>query len=39
VIADAVRDGRMSHARVEEAYGRIKMLKRRLAEHDLSGKW
>jgi beta-N-acetylhexosaminidase len=39
VIADAVRDGRISHARVEEAYGRIKMLKRRLAEHDLSGKW
>ena len=39
VIADAVRDGRISRARIEEAYGRIKMLKRRLAEHDLSGKW
>jgi beta-N-acetylhexosaminidase len=39
VIADAVRDGRISRMRIEEAYGRIKMLKRRLAEHDLPGKW
>ena len=39
VIADAVRDGRISRTRIEEAYGRIKMLKRRLAEHDLPGKW
>ncbi len=39
VIADAVRDGRISRVRVEEAYGKIKMLKRRLAEHDLAGKW
>ena len=39
VIADAVRDGRISRTRIEEAYGRIKLLKRRLAEHDLPGKW
>ena len=39
VIADAVRDGRISRTRIEGAYGRIKMLKRRLAEHDLPGKW
>ena len=30
VIADAVRDGRISRTRIEEAYGRIKLLKRRL---------
>ncbi len=35
IIADAVRDGRISRTRIEEAYGKIKMLKRRLAEHDL----
>ena len=39
VIADAVRDGRISRTRIEGAYGRIKLLKRRLAEHDLPGKW
>jgi len=39
VIADAVRDGRISRTRVEQAYGKIKLLKRRLAERDLSGKW
>ena len=39
VIADAVRDGRISRARVEQAYGKIKSLKRRLAEHDLMGRW
>jgi beta-N-acetylhexosaminidase len=38
VIADAVRDGRISRSRVEQAYGKIKALKQRLAEHDLSGK-
>jgi beta-N-acetylhexosaminidase len=39
IIADAVRDGRISRTRIEQAYGKIKLLKRRLAEHDLSGKW
>jgi len=39
VIADAVRDGRISRARIEQAYGKIRLLKRRLAEKDLSGKW
>ena len=39
VIADAVRDGRISRSRVEQAYGKIILLKQRLAEHDLSGKW
>lgn len=38
-IADAVQQGRISRARVEQAYGRIVSLKRRLAEHDLNGKW
>ena len=38
-IADAVRDGRISRTRIEEAYGRIKLLKRRLAAHALPGKW
>lgn len=39
VIADAVRDGRISRARVEKAYGKIMLLKRRLKQKDLSGKW
>jgi beta-N-acetylhexosaminidase len=39
VIADAVRDDRISRARVEQAYSKIKSLKRRLAEHDLMGRW
>jgi len=39
IIADAVRDGRISRARIEQAYGRIRLLKRRLMEHDLPGKW
>jgi beta-N-acetylhexosaminidase len=39
VIADAVRDGRISRSRIEQAYGKIKLLKRRLMEHDLPGKW
>jgi beta-N-acetylhexosaminidase len=38
VIADAVREGRISRTRVEQAYDKIKSLKRRLAEHDLMGK-
>jgi len=39
IIAEAVRDGRISRARIEKAYGKIRLLKRRLAEKDLSGKW
>jgi beta-N-acetylhexosaminidase len=39
VIADAVRDGRISRARVEKAYGKIRLLKRRLQQKDLPGKW
>jgi hypothetical protein len=39
IIADAVRDGRISRARIEKAYGRIHLLKRRLMQHDLPGQW
>lgn len=39
IIADAVRDGRISRVRIEKAYGKIRLLKRRLAQKDLSGKW
>jgi beta-N-acetylhexosaminidase len=39
IITDAVRDGRISRLRIEQAYGRIMLLKRRLAQHDLPGKW
>src|SRR5262245_21347707 len=39
IIADAVRDDRISRSRIEKAYGKIMLLKRRIAEHDLSGKW
>lgn len=39
IIADAVCDGRISRLRIEQAYGRIMLLKRRLAQHDLPGKW
>ena len=39
IIADAVRDGRIPRARIEEAYGRIILLKRRLMQHDLAGTW
>jgi beta-N-acetylhexosaminidase len=38
IIADAVRDGRISRSRIEKAYGKITLLKRRLMAHDLSGK-
>jgi beta-N-acetylhexosaminidase len=37
IIATAVRDGRISRARIESAYERIAALKRRLMAHDLSG--
>ncbi len=39
IIAQAVKDGRIKRARIEEAYGRMLLLKRRLMQHDLSGKW
>ena len=39
IIANAVREGRISRSRIEKAYGKIMLLKRRIAEHDLSGKW
>jgi beta-N-acetylhexosaminidase len=39
IITDAVRDGRIKRMRIEEAYGRILRLKRRLMLHDLEGKW
>ncbi|MBC8012511.1 MAG: glycoside hydrolase family 3 protein [Methyloceanibacter sp.] len=39
IIADAVRDGRIARARIDKAYGKIRLLKRRLAQHDLPGKW
>jgi beta-N-acetylhexosaminidase len=38
IIADAVRDGRISRVRIDKAYGKITALKRRLMAHDLSGK-
>ena len=38
IIASAVRDGRIPRARIEAAYGRIIELKRRLTQHDLSGR-
>jgi beta-N-acetylhexosaminidase len=37
IIADAVRDGRVSRVRIEAAYERIAALKRRLMTHDLAG--
>src|SRR5262245_1924616 len=39
IIADAVRDGRISRSRIEKAYGKIMLLKRRIAEHDLARTW
>ncbi len=39
IIADAVRDGRIPRLRIEQAYGKIRLLKRRLAQHELAGKW
>jgi beta-N-acetylhexosaminidase len=38
-IAQAVRDGRISRTRIEQAYGKIMLLKRRLQQKDLTGKW
>jgi beta-N-acetylhexosaminidase len=39
IIAAAVRDGRIPRARIEEAYGRMLLLKRRLMQRDLAGVW
>jgi beta-N-acetylhexosaminidase len=39
VMSEAVKDGRISRARIEQAYGRIMLLKRRLMQNDLAGKW
>jgi beta-N-acetylhexosaminidase len=39
IIANAVRSGRIPRFRIEKAYGKICLLKRRLAEGDLPGKW
>jgi beta-N-acetylhexosaminidase len=39
IIANAVREGRVSRSRIEKAYGKIMLLKRRIAEHDLPGTW
>jgi beta-N-acetylhexosaminidase len=37
IIAEAVRDGRISRQRIENAYGKVTALKRRLMAHNLSG--
>jgi beta-N-acetylhexosaminidase len=39
IIADAVRDGRIPQSRIEKAYGKLLLLKRRLVERDLAGRW
>ena len=39
IIAAAVRDKRIPRARIEAAYGRMLLLKRRLMQHDLAGVW
>jgi beta-N-acetylhexosaminidase len=39
IMSDAVKGGRISRARIEQAYGRIMLLKRRLMQNDLAGKW
>jgi hypothetical protein len=39
VMSEAVKDGRISRARIEQAYGRVMLLKRRLMQKDLAGKW
>jgi beta-N-acetylhexosaminidase len=39
IIVEAVCDGRISLARIEQAYGRVRSLKRRLMQKDLAGKW
>jgi beta-N-acetylhexosaminidase len=39
VMSESVKDGRISRVRIEQAYGRIMLLKRRLMQNDLAGKW
>ena len=39
IMVKAVNDGTIPMARIEQAAGRIGLLKRRLMQHDLSGKW
>jgi beta-N-acetylhexosaminidase len=39
IIADAVSDGRIPQSRIEMAYGKLLLLKRRLVERDLAGRW
>jgi len=38
-LLKAVCDGRISRTRIEKAYGKIMLLKRRLEQKDLTGKW
>lgn len=38
-LVKAVCDGRLSRVRIEQAYGKIMLLKRRLEQKDLAGKW
>jgi len=38
-LVKAVCDGRISRGRIETAYGKIMLLKRRLQQKDLAGKW
>jgi beta-N-acetylhexosaminidase len=38
-IGKAVCEGRISRNRIHQAYGKIMLLKRRLQQKDLSGKW
>lgn len=39
ILVQAVYDGTIPIARIEQAAGRIGLLKRRLMQHDLPGKW
>jgi len=39
ILVQAVNDGTIPIARIEQAAGRIGLLKRRLMQHDLPGKW
>ena len=39
IMVNAVNDGTIPMARIEQAAGRIGLLKRRLMQHDLAGKW
>jgi beta-N-acetylhexosaminidase len=39
IMVKAVNDGTIPMARIEQAAGRIGLLKRRLMQHDLAGKW